>query len=156
MSNDCYLINDRCARHGGTALANNVCRTSSVLEDVADERSRQFARYGTNEDLEHGTGTPWLFPVSQLPASAVEASFRAEYEDVETTVGRPNWMRLVREEVAEAFAETDPARLREELIQVAALCVSWVEKIDQQEGRMLSTRVLQELELCFHPDRGTL
>ena len=39
-------------------------------------------------------------------------------------------MHLVREEVAEAFAESDPARLREELIQVAALAVSWVEKID--------------------------
>lgn len=33
-------------------------------------------------------------------------------------------------EVAEAFAEEDPARLRAELIQVAAVAVQWVEAID--------------------------
>ena len=35
------------------------------------------------------------------------------------------------EEVAEAFEEHDPARLRSELVQVAAVAVAWVEKIDR-------------------------
>ena len=39
-------------------------------------------------------------------------------------------MHLLREEIAEVFVESDADRLREELIQVAALAVSWVEKID--------------------------
>jgi hypothetical protein len=40
---------------------------------------------------------------------------------------------LVREEVAEVFQETDPVKLREELVQVAALAVSWIEKIDARQ-----------------------
>jgi hypothetical protein len=35
----------------------------------------------------------------------------------------------VREEVAEAFQEADGPALVDELIQVAALCVSWVERL---------------------------
>ena len=60
---------------------------------------------------------------------------RADYEFYEKLHGQPTWMHLVREEVAEAFKEADPTRLEEELLQVAALCVSWVEKLQmRREG----------------------
>jgi len=38
------------------------------------------------------------------------------------------------EEVAEAFAETDAALLRTELIQVAAVIAAWVSDIDRRRG----------------------
>lgn len=122
--------NTRCGRHGGPLDDRGRCATENVLMDVEEERSRQFHRYGTNEDLEDGTGGDWLWPVSMAPADVLEKMFRTDYEKHEARHGRPTWMHLVREEVAEAFQETDRTRLREELIQVAALCVSWVEKID--------------------------
>jgi hypothetical protein len=101
-----------------------------VLETVREERRRQFDRYGTNADTEDGTGpeTCWLGPLNWMPAKQIEQVLRADYLDFEEE--QPvTWVHLVREEVAEAFAESDPERLEAELIQVAALCVSWVEKI---------------------------
>lgn len=111
----------------GTALA--------VLGDVMQERKRQVARYGHNEDLEYGTGPnvtwlgPEIDPALVMDAEAIERTFRVDYEMHEALEGKPTWLHLVREEIAEAFAEIDSDRLEEELIQVAALAVSWVEKI---------------------------
>lgn len=105
-------------------------RTIEVLERVYDERLRQVAQYGHNEDLADGTGpeAAWLAPYSNDPATEVQHRFRAEYEGHELVQGLPTWMHLVREELAEAFQAGDTDELIEELIQVAALCVSWVEK----------------------------
>ena len=36
-------------------------------------------------------------------------------------------------EVAEALAETSPARLRVELVQVAAVCVQWLEALGRRQ-----------------------
>ena len=108
--------------------------TRRVLREVMHEREQQVGRYGHNEELLDGTGPdePWLGAVSELPAARVEEWFREDYERHERAAGAPTWMHLIREEVAEVFREDDPARLREEIIQVAALCVSWVEKLDRR------------------------
>jgi hypothetical protein len=37
-----------------------------------------------------------------------------------------NWRDILAEEVAEAFAETDPDRLQTELIQAAAVVQAWI------------------------------
>ena len=121
-----------CTHHGGRMTSSTRCQTLGVLGEVGAERSAQFARYGTNEALEDGTGksSRWLAPASDKPAVSVERLFREDYETYERSAGAPTWMHLIREEVAEVFMESDTDRLREELIQVAALAVSWVEKID--------------------------
>ena len=110
----------------------NFARTEHVLSLVADERLRQEARYGpANELLRDGSGpeTRWLGPYTGDSASAIQRRLRADYEDWEDEVGAPTWVHLIREEIAEAFEEDDPALLAEELVQVAALCVSWVERL---------------------------
>ncbi len=43
-----------------------------------------------------------------------------------------NWKTILLEEVAEAFAENDPATLRRELVQVAAVAAAWIEAIDRR------------------------
>jgi len=110
--------------------------TMEVLEEVFDERCRQERRYGhVNDKLEDGTGPtvywiPRTIHGSVRPADQIQSLFRQDYErqfDEETRL--PTWMHLVREEIAEAFQESDPVRLEEELIQVAALCCSWVERL---------------------------
>ena len=128
-----------CLIHGGQ-WTQDGCATERVLQEVKEERARQYARYGTNDSLKDGTGpdAAWLRPLSGLEAKLVEHWFRKEYGSHERRTGQPTWMHLVREEIAEAFQEEDSGRLCEELIQVAALCVSWVEtKRAQQkeEGR---------------------
>lgn len=105
--------------------------TLSVLEELFEERKRQVARYGHNEDLKDGTGSSvqWLLPYTADVAWGIEGELRVDYEEFERENGCPTWMHLLREELAEVFQETDPDRLRTELVQLGALCVSWIEKI---------------------------
>lgn len=113
-------------------------RMLDVLNSVVAERARQVDQYGLNLDLRDGSGpdVPWCDPVidaslgaGPMPASEIEEVFRDNYNGFQARTGNPTWMHLVREEVAEAFQESDPQRLEEELVQVAALCVSWVENL---------------------------
>lgn len=117
---------------GRAYTATDYLGTMAVLQEVIRERVRQTEKYGDNADLEDGTGpeTRWLLPFTTASSSVIEDELRADYEDFEEDAGKPTWVHLIREEVAEAFQERDPKRLAAELIQVAALCVSWVEKID--------------------------
>jgi hypothetical protein len=130
----CVQADGRCSVHG--AVWTDGCGTSSVLLDVRAERAKQFALHGAHERTQDGTGpyAEW-FPVlgpdgCPLEAEAIERLCRDDYEEHRRRHGAPTWMHLVREEVAEAFQENDPARLREELVQVAALAVAWVEQLD--------------------------
>jgi hypothetical protein len=96
--------------------------TAAVLGEVLAERERQDAKHGV-QDLPDDTGHNWL------RARAVEdreACDRAAKEGLLT------WRDVLDEEVSEAYAESDPAKLRAELIQVAAVAVKWVEAIDRR------------------------
>lgn len=113
-----------------------VTETRLVLNLVLAERKRQVARYGFNEALKDGTGpdSKWLYPFTGMSAQEIEPVLRQEYVNFEARHGLPTWLHLVREEIAEAFQETNPERLTAELIQVAALCVSWIERIRARRG----------------------
>lgn len=111
-----------------------------VLADVNLERVRQTRRYDNAETVD-GTGpeTRWLLPYTNDSATEIEAALRGDYVDFEDEAP-VTWVHLVREEVAEAFTETDPEALRAELIQVAALCVSWVEQIDHRAVTQMANK----------------
>ena len=107
-------------------------RTRAVLSLVFDERQAQEVRYGSvNETTQSGSGpnARWLLPYTSESAAQIQQVLRNDYEEFEDE-GPVTWLHLVREEVAEAFQESDPTLLAQELIQVAALCVSWVERLD--------------------------
>lgn len=107
-------------------------RTRAILDLVFEERQAQEVRYGeVNKTIADGTGpeTRWLAPYTWVSAEEIQKGLRRSYEDFEEETGAVTWCHLVREEIAEAFQEDDPDRLAEELIQVAALCVSWVERL---------------------------
>lgn len=111
----------------------NPTRTRAVLDLVLKERGEQEARYGeANEVILDGTGSfnRWLLPYTSAPATRIQDWLRQDYEAYEQEWGAPTWMHLVREEIAEAFQESDHERLASELVQVAALCVSWVERLE--------------------------
>ena len=111
-------------------------RTRAVLDLVFAERQAQEVRYGAvNLTTQSGSdpNTRWLLPYTTDSAAQIQQRLRADYEDYEAE--EPvTWLHLVREEICEAFQESDPTRLAEELIQVAALCVSWVERLVRESS----------------------
>lgn len=122
-----------CAAHGSFWQAGG-CLTRAVLDTVAEHRQFQFENYGPNRDLPNGTGPRerWI-PGDPRTAYEIEGAFRADWDfDVDPDPAAMTWLRLLREEVAEVFAQGDDRWLEGELVQVAALAVSWVEKIRER------------------------
>lgn len=109
-------------------------KTIKVLEMVFDERVRQVARYGHNEDLEDGFGPTICWTANAggydgPTAVEIQEIFRRDYEKHEALRGNPTWMHLIREEIAEWLeSEPDDPEAITEALQAAALLVSWVEK----------------------------
>jgi hypothetical protein len=103
-----------------------------VLDEVFDERRRQHTKWG---EQNHPDGTDLFW--SRL-AEALDPKRAKEHCDEGTTHGFLTFAHILVEEVAEALAETDPERLRAELLQVAAVAVSWVEAIDRRRRAELA------------------
>ena len=99
-----------------------------VLAEVVAERVRQQRKWG-EQNHPDGTGPGTLGILCLCGRDVGEAqdlcvrSFRE---------GRGTYAHILWEEVAEALAVSDAARLREELLQVAAVAVAWVECIDRR------------------------
>lgn len=89
---------------------------------VEAERLAQDKKWG---EQNHPDGTGSL-PQSLIAAAAREACSRAAER------GALTWAHILGEEVCEALAEADPHALRAELVQVAAVCVAWIEALDRR------------------------
>lgn len=123
----------RCPVHGCTYphLFATRCRTETVLDDVAAERHRQFAKYGNNEDNRLGiNGESWLAMYTHDSAHEIEQAARREYEDWEARGLTVTRAMLAREEFCEFMAAPTKENMREEAIQVAAIMVALVESLD--------------------------
>jgi hypothetical protein len=98
--------------------------TIEVLSEVAVERLRQDQKWGqqNHPDGDLG-GTGWVL-------AARESKWQ---NDEDAKAGGESWVNILLEEVYEALAETDPAKLRQELTQVAAVAVAWIEAIDRRK-----------------------
>lgn len=91
---------------------------------VAIERIQQDERWGEQNHAD-GTGDVYWKVVAEDAKRVCEAA-RGR--------GEMTYQHVLDEEVCEAFAESDPVRLREELVQVAAVAVAWIEAIDRREA----------------------
>lgn len=100
-----------------------TCEHSTALKEVAAERARQDAKWG-EQNHPDGTSEEWK-------TVAVGMTVKA---DSKAAQGKLTWRDILEEEIWEAYAETDPARLRAELIQIAAVAVNWVEAIDRRKA----------------------
>ncbi len=101
--------------------------TLSVLTEVADERARQDEKWGAVQHLPGGDGTGSL-------GQKVAAIMARDLCQARMNNRSDSWCDVLTEEYAEAMAESDPALLRAELIQVAAVAVKWVEDIDRRSA----------------------
>jgi hypothetical protein len=102
--------------------ADRAKRLSTVLTEVATERAAQDAKWG-EQNHPDGTGGPVMR--SEADAMRGRCQFLADH-------GGVDWRAIILEEVYEALAEEDSAKLRTELIQVAAVATAWIEAIDRR------------------------
>lgn len=106
-----------------------------ALGDVHAERLRQDEKWG-EQNHPDGTG-PRSRPLHDWGISSARAETLAtlftDATDAAAKRGEVTWRHILLEEVFEALAEADPAKLRTELIQVAAVATQWAEAIDRRE-----------------------
>jgi hypothetical protein len=110
--------------------------SARVLEEISHERGRQINKHGDQSHLPDGTGDDrHLVRLTELPTygtlSYVARATTDEHAQRGGT-GTVTYADILVEEVFEALSESDPSRLRAELVQVAAVAVQWVETIDKR------------------------
>jgi hypothetical protein len=116
-------------------------------EEIDAERQRQLAKWG---EQHHPDVDARDIPDVTHPYYASRADIWRQVNEERSTpstsgrckahcVAGPDtphthtaWDGILLEEVYEALAEADPARLRAELIQVAAVCAAWIADIDSR------------------------
>lgn len=98
--------------------------TDDTFNAIRAERARQDARWG-EQNHPDGTGRPGDYGDAVLAQRAC---------DIAADNGTLTYRHILEEEVAEAFAESDPVRLEAELVQVAAVSVAWIEKLRRARG----------------------
>jgi hypothetical protein len=100
-------------------------RLHGIAAEFLAEVSRSVRKHGTTDvGIPDGTGEIW----------AENATMAKALTDSHAADGTLTWVDILREEVFEAFAETDPALLRAELVQVGAMAAKWIESIDGRES----------------------
>jgi hypothetical protein len=99
-------------------------RTRAVLAEIEAERQAQDAQWGEqNHPLGFG-GHLNRLRADQCRAECDEAAERGEV----------TWRHILLEELYEALAEGSARAARDELIQLAAVAVAAVERIDRMPG----------------------
>jgi len=93
-------------------------------EEIDAERQRQLQKFG---DQHHPDGT----------GGSVHRYLADRYRttvDRAASSGTECWRDILLEEAHEALAESDPGRLRAELVQIAAVCAAWIADLDSRNG----------------------
>lgn len=108
--------------HVAAYMGRTLGPDAAVLGEIQAERERQDERFG-EQNHDDGTG---------LPIYQHSARRYRDAADRNAAAGVLTWRDVLLEEVHEALAEKDPAALRAELVQVAAVAVAWIAAIDRR------------------------
>ena len=109
-----------------------------VLAEVFEERLRQDDKWGEQNHPDFDRQVlDWSKPMIHDHYGILQAQYAKFNCDNAFRSGRPDWISVLIEEVSEVLDCVDRpvSELRDELIQVAAVAVSWVEAIDRREDR---------------------
>lgn len=112
-------------------------RTAQVLYEIARERSRQTAKHGDQSHLPDGTGPNLYLRAAPRLADRLAQWAKRRCKAASQNEGGNGLITMemiLTEEWAETIVEDDPAKLRAELVQVAAVAVQWIETIDRRQG----------------------
>jgi hypothetical protein len=106
-------------------VTSHVARQLKIVDEVLHERDAQDAKFGV-QNLPYGTGDAWLQAMADVSRNECDEAFAA---------GCGTFRHVFLEEVYEAMAETDPVKLRAEMIQAIAVGLKIVEAIDRAAGK---------------------
>lgn len=101
-------------------------RLKSIFKRIEAERHRQLAKWGVQRH-------PWTTEQAARSHESLAYTYRREC-DRKSKAGTVTWVDILLEEVFEAAAETDPGKIRAELIQVSAVCAAAIEQLDDHLG----------------------
>jgi hypothetical protein len=103
-------------------------------EAVDAERQRQLSEFGEQHHPDMAGPAQ-----TQRDARDVFDQWAQNYRAINSGTFDPrdpdrrlDWTGILLEEVYEALAESDPAKIRTELVQVAAVCAAWIHDIDSR------------------------
>jgi hypothetical protein len=99
---------------------------SGPFVEVLDERHRQDAIWGEQNHVD-GTGVAG----ARTLADKIKTLCAQQHAD-----GHDTWAVILAEEIAEALCETDPQRLRTELVQSAAVIMAWLQAMDRRPAEV--------------------
>jgi len=91
-----------------------------ILDEIHAERLNQIQQHGANSH-EFGNCQSNDFQYSLDAKKACNEAFKN---------GSGTWRHILMEEIAEVWAESDPYRMRGELLQVAAVVAAMIEDLD--------------------------
>lgn len=102
-----------------------------IMVEVAAERVAQDDKWGAPKDVANGTGPDGTLLGHSFPElrDMLQSAVDLMAERHESRMAA-----VLLEEVFEALAEVDDERIREELIQVAAVAAKWVRIIDERKA----------------------
>lgn len=120
---------------------------TEVLSQVADERQRQDTKWGeqAHPDVDRIVAglSGALGPRSAAHFYGIPTAEVAKAEtDAAARAGECSWTHIAVEELAEAVeaaALGDEVHLRQELVQLSAVCVQWVQALDRRR-RLIPVR----------------
>lgn len=96
------------------------------LADVAQEQARQLRLWGEQNHQDYGS-------VDDMRCFGASAEWWKVVNAARVELDSITWDGILLEEVFEALSCEDVNSLREELAQVAAVAVSWIEAIDRRD-----------------------
>lgn len=114
------------SKENDVATAVTGYRIEDILQSISVERSRQEMKWGVQELVDRIEGV-----MNESPNHWLDVAVNYKNEDRKNPEGI-SWQSVLMEEVAEAFAETEPTEIIGELIQVAAVCVAWIENLSSR------------------------
>lgn len=114
--------------------------TCNILAEVAHERTRQETLWGQQDHVDHlpvSWEQKWSLLMDYGNLANKFRQIHAEATVKLTEMGMPpgktsSWDVILLEEVYEAVCEDIPEKIREELVQVAAVAVAWIEALDRR------------------------
>lgn len=119
-----------------------MTRIDQVAHLTQKEEERQDERWG-RQDHPDGTGPT---PTNLFHRNKAQDLTKKNFAN-----GVGTWRDILTEEVTEAFAEEDSEKLKEELIQVAAVAQQWVRAIERrQEWDQMPT--YEEVQATIPPE----
>lgn len=132
-----------------TSLYEYRARRQRIIGEVYAERGRQDGLWG---EQNHPNGTGARSGGSNWSATGWDEKADRAKEVVRqhAQAGTLTWLDIMREEMYEAFAESDPTRLRTELVQIMAVGMCWIEKLDRDESNRYGDAISEWLNGAGH------